>query len=109
MLSRRQHISGISHTFTLDHWHVTLSATNRSSDESRTTATALKISFYIFDDVTSPEYGILSITSSFSAAYSPLQELREKYSDRYCLSMQTTGSQSCDIDWLFFALTDKMH
>jgi hypothetical protein len=36
------------------------------------------------------------------------QELREKYSDRYCLSMQTSSSQSCDINCSFFALTDKI-
>jgi hypothetical protein len=28
--------------------------------------------------------------------------IREKYSNHYCLSMQTTSSQSCDINWLFF-------
>jgi hypothetical protein len=28
------------------------------------------------------------------------QPLRDKYSDRYWLSMQTTSSQSCDINWL---------
>jgi hypothetical protein len=38
-----------------------------------------------------------------------LQELREKYSDRYNLSMQNTNSQPCDINWLvFWALADKI-
>jgi hypothetical protein len=47
---------------------------------------------------------MLNITSSFSATlfWPNFQSLREKYSDRYWLSMQTstTSSQSCDINWL---------
>jgi hypothetical protein len=36
-----------------------------------------------------------------------LQEPRETYSDHYCLSMQNTSSQSCDMTSLF-ALADKI-
>jgi hypothetical protein len=45
---------------------------------------------------------MLNITSSFLATlFKPnFQLLREKYSDRYWLSMQTSSSQSCDINWL---------
>jgi hypothetical protein len=39
---------------------------------------------------------------SATSFWPSVQELREKYSDRFCLSMQTTrpSSQSCDINWL---------
>jgi hypothetical protein len=44
------------------------------------------------------------VPSSFPATlfWPGLQELREKYSDHYCLSMQTTSSQSYDMNWLVF-------
>jgi hypothetical protein len=45
------------------------------------------------------KYGIYWIYSRFILSHIVLAKLQEKYSDRYRLSMQTTSSQSRDINW----------
>jgi hypothetical protein len=69
--------------------------TNRRSDESRTTASALPLSCYIVDDVTRPnmaytEYSLVILSHIVLAGKFPITS-REI----------TIGSQSCDINWLY--------